>query len=822
MWTARSDGIRRGLLCVGILITLVPMVGTAGTEALPTTAVAAPSDAYPSFLTIRINSQLASENALMLRAGKTGEQFFISTADAQKFRLALPAPLIAVEFEGAQYVLLNSVTGLSLTFDDVAQTLSVEAAPTLFQSATIALGATQRVPTPQASLGSFLSYDLYAQRSSIGPRDIASGGQFEWGFFSPQGVLTNRFFANRKDASKQLSRLETVFTIDDPSALTSWRIGDTMSQSPSWGSPSLFAGLQYATNFGTQPGFITYPLNSLSGQTALPSVVNVYVNNVLTATDRVPQGPFTLNNLPSINGRGEIRLMVRDLLGREQAIVQSLYGSTLLLRPGLNDFSFQAGTLRENYGITSNDYGRGFASGVWRRGVTAELTTETGMESARGRRAVGLGTTWLAGGYGEFSASFAHSVQAATTVERAQLPVTPTTNSESPSLSPVVSRSGHSRTLRWDWRSSQLTLGSQLRVTSPGFRTISSGGDLQRPRRELNIFASFGSALGSFGLNLTQIQRADTGQDILASPTKLAQLSWSKGFGRWGQLSLNAFSSLHGPTNHAITLGYFVPLDFTASAGVSSTRATANDRSRITTSTTFQRNMPSGDGYGYRMLLTDQRDAILGLTAQNEVGLYALDVSRLNGADTVRVGASGSLVYLGGEVAAGRRADDSFALVSVPDFQNVRVMLNNQEVGRTNARGNLFVPRLRPYENNSITIEHHDLPLSAEVASLKLNATPYLRSGLVLKFAVRESLGGIARFTDENGIPIRAGTTLSINGAPELIPIAERGEAYLTGLTETNRIRIIVDGKRCSIQVPYKRSDELQPFLGTFTCKLEN
>jgi outer membrane usher protein len=204
----------------------------------------------------------------------------------------------------------------------------------------------------------------------------------------------------------------------------------------------LFAGLQYATNFGTQPGFITYPLNSLSGQTALPSVVNVYVNNVLTATARVPQGPFTLNNLPSINGRGEIRLMVRDLLGREQAIVQSLYGSTLLLRPGLNDFSFQAGTLRENYGITSNDYGRGFASGVWRRGVTAELTTETGMESARGRRAVGLGTTWLAGGYGEFSASFAHSVQAATTVERAQLPVTPTTNSESPSLSPVVSRSG--------------------------------------------------------------------------------------------------------------------------------------------------------------------------------------------------------------------------------------------------------------------------------------------------------------------------------------------------------------------------------------------
>lgn len=336
------------------------------------------------------------------------------------------------------------------------------------------------------------------------------------------------------------------------------------------------------------------------------------------------------------------------------------------------------------------------------------------------------------------------------------------------------------------------------------------------------MFASHSSGIGSLGLGLTQIQRAETGQGILATQTKLAQVSWSKGFGRWGQLSLNAFTSLTGPTNHAITLGYFVPLDFTASAGVSSMRTTTNDRSRIMTNTTLQRNMPAGDGYGYRMLLTDQRDAILGLTVQNEVGLYALDVSRLNGTDTVRVGASGSLVYLGSEVAAGRRVDDSFALVSVPGFENVRVMLNNQEVGRTNVRGNLLVPRLRPYENNSITIEQQDLPLSAEVVSLKIDATPYLRSGLVLKFAVRESFSGIAKFTDENGIPIRAGTTLSINGAAELIPIAERGEAFLTGLTETNRIRIIVDGKSCSIQIPYKRSDDLQPFLGTFTCKLEN
>lgn len=767
---------------------------------------------FPTYVGIRINGDVATESTLVLRGGSAGELFYLAQKEVTTFRFALPKTLMPTEFDDQSFFLLNNIDGFTLRFDEMSQVLWIEAAATMFQPATVALVPTRKQPIPSASVGSFLSYDLYTQRSASGAHTRASGGQFEWGVFTPVGVFSNTFFTNHTETSRQTSRLDSLFTIDMPDALASIRIGDTVTQNASWGTPALFGGIQYTTNFGTQPGFVTYPLNSLSGQTALPSVVDVYVNNVLTATQRVPQGPFTLNDLPNINGRGEIRLIVRDLLGREQAIVQSLYGSTQLLRAGLNDFSLQAGTLRENYGITSNDYGRGFASGVWRRGITAGFTTESGFEIARGRRLVGAGASWLVGTFGEVTASAAHSQQEATTIVAEASSSSAAPRSSSP---PVAARSGRLLAARWDWRSSQVTIGSQFKITTSGFRSIGNGLDLERPRREISLFGSVSTDWGSVALGLTQIARTNQAE------TKLGQISWSKGLGKWGQLSLNGFSSLSGSTNHSVSIGYFLPLGVTSSTGVSATRATSGGYSRVSSNITLQRNLPPGDGYGYRLLATDRSDLIAGLTAQNRVGVYQLDVSTINDTTTTRLGASGSLVYLGEELVAGRRAESAFALVSVPGFANVRVSLNNQEVGQTNARGNIFVPRLRPYESNQISIDQQDLPMSAEVSALKIDATPFLRSGLVVRFAVRESLSGIAQFVDELGVPIPTGSTLSINGSSERVPIAERGEAYLTGLAAQNQIRITFGGKSCSITINYQRTDDPQPMLGVFKCRLE-
>ena len=179
---------------------------------------------------------------------------------------------------------------------------------------------------------------------------------------------------------------------------------------------------------------------------------------------------------------------------------------------------------------------------------------------------------------------------------------------------------------------------------------------------------------------------------------------------------------------------------------------TENDRTRRTENrVSLQRNLPTGDGYGYRIDVSDQDRAIADVRYQNRAGLYSLEVARQGNATSARVGASGSLIYMADELIAGRRVEEAFGLVQIPGFPNVRVYLDNQEVGRTNANGNLFISRLRPYQQNRLSIEQVDLPMSAEVLTLKLDATPYLKSGVVVRFPVKQSLGGIAQFVDETG-----------------------------------------------------------------------
>ncbi|WP_256742673.1 hypothetical protein, partial [Cronobacter sakazakii] len=74
------------------------------------------------------------------------------------------------------------------------------------------------------------------------------------------------------------------------------------------------------------------------------------------STDLAP-GPFTLTNLPYINGSGDAVLVTTDALGRQVSTTLPFYVASELLKPGLSDGSFSAGALRRNYGVKNFDYG---------------------------------------------------------------------------------------------------------------------------------------------------------------------------------------------------------------------------------------------------------------------------------------------------------------------------------------------------------------------------------------------------------------------------------------------------------------------------------
>jgi len=749
---------------------------------------------YPAFVALQLNGERVSEGALILRAGAEGKRFYLGAAEAKRLRLDLAARVAAVHVDNDDFYPLDGIEGVRYSFDELSQSLAIEAVPSIFSAQQITLPPPALIDATRPAIGAFITYDLISQQTdAAGASGNLTSGQAELGIFTPHGVFTQSAFGNANGPDRGLVRLDSLFTIDQPASLASLRIGDTITRAPAWAPLTRFGGVQFGTNFSTQPTLITYPLTAMSGATALPSTVDVYVNNVLSSTVNVPAGPFTLNDLPTVGGQGQLRLVVRDLLGREQVYMQSLYGSTTLLRPGLDDWTVQAGTLREDYGVASNKYGAGFASGVWRRGINDDLTVEGAAEGGRQHVALGGGATWVIGAIGQFFAAGAWS-------------------QDKPESHPDRSE-GRLWVYGWERRSTTFNFGVQAKLASENFRTVANG-DIPPPRREVSAFASYGFGGSSIGAGYALIERPR--DDAI----EFAQLTLTHSFRDWGFITLSAVKSLSGIRNNQVFVSYSLPIDFVTTASVTSS-ATESDRTRRTENrVSLQRNLPTGDGYGYRIDVSDQDRAIADVRYQNRAGLYSLEVARQGSSTSARVGASGSLIYMADELVVGRRVEEAFGLVQIPGFPNVRVYLDNQEIGRTNANGNLFISRLRPYQQNRLSIEQVDLPMSAEVLTLKLDATPYLKSGVVVRFPVKQSLGGIAHIVDEAGKDLPSGSVATLVDTGEQFPVAERGQTYLTGLQASNRVRVSWGGRSCALTIPFKPGDDPQPLLGTYTCRL--
>ena len=186
-------------------------------------------------------------------------------------------------------------------------------------------------------------------------------------------------------------RLDTTWTRDQPLEVASLRVGDAISGTSSWGGAVRFGGVQWSTNFSTQPGFIAFPLPGVSGEAALPSTVDLYVDSALRMSREVPSGPFSIQDLPVTTGQGDARLVVRDILGREQVITQPFYTTPRLLKPGLQEYSYELGFVRRNFGTDSNNYGRPLAVGTHRLGITKHFTGELHGELLGHQQTVGLG-----------------------------------------------------------------------------------------------------------------------------------------------------------------------------------------------------------------------------------------------------------------------------------------------------------------------------------------------------------------------------------------------------------------------------------------------
>jgi outer membrane usher protein len=330
---------------------------------------------------------------------------YATPADLALLGLAIPSGLTP-DSEGM--VPLASLHGVTGKLDFATQSVAIAATPSALRPTILEAAPAAPVVRGEATPGLLLDYDLLGTIS--GPVSSASGF-FDVRAFNRLGVLesTGVGYANYGPGLPDFVRLDTNVTHDDPAALRRWIAGDFVSGALSWTRAVRMGGIQVATDFALRPDLVTFPVPVVSGQAAVPTTAEVLVNGVQSFNGSVNAGPFAIRELPVVTGAGDVTLVLRNALGQQVTTTLPLYASVALLRPGLSQYSIEAGAVRQNYGLASNDYGAAAVSASWRYGATDWLTLETHAEGTNGAADCGAGAVVRIGTLGVLNLALAGS-----------------------------------------------------------------------------------------------------------------------------------------------------------------------------------------------------------------------------------------------------------------------------------------------------------------------------------------------------------------------------------------------------------------------------
>jgi outer membrane usher protein len=529
------------------------------------------------------------------------------------------------------------------------------------------------------------------------------------------------------------------------------------------------------------------PLLSSAGTATVPSTIEVFVNGQLVSQQDVPPGPFVIDRLPVVSGTGEVSVVVRDQFGREHVSSSSFYASQALLARGLSQYAIDVGSLRENFGLESADYGELMAQGTWRRGLTDAITLEGHAELASSAlRNFGVNGAFQIGRLGVLS-------------------LTGATGADEEGSGWLGGVGFERRGLR-----SSFVISTQL--ASDGYRQLGDSFSPQlrvRSRTLVQSGASFGRA-GSLGLALARQTYFDS-----TARTTLA-LNHSVSLNGRGMLSLIASRAFGERDLTGAYLIYTLPLDQRRTFSSSLLKAEGIDDRPVALASLI-RNPEAGSGTGYRLSAASTADYEAALRHRFSNAEVDLESTRHGGEAAHAAYLSGAFTLLDGELSPARSVTGSFAVVDVGDLADVPVYLENQPVTRTNSRGRALLPELRPYEANRVGIDPRDLPLETRVIARELMIAPPYRSGVVARFPVERIRSGSFRLRRADGSPVPAGAWVEFNG--ERFPVVLDGFVYVTNFDHGLSAYATWKNGRCRFRVEPPPPNEPAPDMGEIVCR---
>lgn len=712
-----------------------------------------------------------------------------------EWRLQRRPSLPTMEQRGITWFALATLPGFDAQIDWANQTLTLTFSSQAFVATTLAAEQEKRPALTPAIPAAFLNYDISYMRSSWQNSMSAQelGALTEIGFSGNMGVVTSSFVGlnlngHDRNLPRRWHRLETTYTHDYPEQNFSMRIGDSRTVGGLWGRSMLFGGVQLSRNFALTPGFMTQPIPVLIGTASTPSTVDIYINDALRQTAQVPAGPFTIDSFPVFSGAGQARIVIRDLLGRETVLEQNLFSHSELLEQGLNDWSIELGATRLNLGTASSQYGERFSSGLWRYGLSKLATLEAHAELGQVVKDGGLGASIAIGGQTLIQAALSWSAHRDVGTGHQWL------------FGIERNESSHSYALRIDG-------------TSPRYRWL---GSPDTPLHRLQLSGSYSLAVAPttiLALGMTHAQSA------LGRALSSLSLNYSMRIGQRGALTFTAMH-VQGATNGtAIGLSFVMPLQGQSNLAGHGTYRSGQSETYLSTS----KGLAAETGDGWRVLggIRNGRPLSEGSWYhQGNKGLITVDLVDDSAQQTLRLGGKGGFVLIDGHVMASRTIQDSFALIEVPGYSDVSVGFQGSRQTRTDAYGFALLPQLQAFTRNNILLDPSELPIGAELDSIEQVVIPPWHSGVKVTFPVRSGRSALLKIVLDDGAPAPIGAQVQLLGSNHSFIIGRRGEVFITGMQDTDNIRIDWNGAACVLAIPLPPKNDAEIVrAGPFHCQ---
>ncbi len=751
----------------------------------PPTMGSAANDSYTLYLSLSVNGNL-SPGVVPVQVIKG--HYWIDALSLQQNHLRLRHPVGLID--------VSTLPQVQANYDSARQILNLRVPDQWLPEQQLNDRQGNSALRPISSRGMLLNYDSYSLRSPGGEmtaNTLLEGRVFgAAGTLSQTGVWRSRLAGAGKNPGGYI-RYDTVWKYSNISRLISFQAGDFISDSVTWSRSVRMAGLRISRNFSVRPDLVTYPLLNWSGSAAVPGTVDLFVNGYKTSSQPVNAGPYSLTNVPYINGAGEATVVTTDALGRQVSTTIPFYVSNKLLAKGFSDFDFSAGSLRRNYGIDNADYGNAAFSGIYRYGLNDHITATVHSEMSHDLLLTGVGTDFTPGHWGTVSLSASSSQNNAY-------------------------HRGYQYTSGWSYYSKYWSLNLQHINVSRNYQdlsTINSNAQLSRQSDQATIsLIPAGRTLGTFGLGYFSVLAND------GSRTRLANLSWSHSLGGNSSLSLSLSKDLN--TN---TLTGFAQI--TLPLGDQSVVSSSSDLSangQLTHRLQYTRSAPAEGGFGWTVAHSLNRDNYnqANLTWINRYSTLSGGYYGNRSQQNQWFEASGSIIAMDNDLFLSKRINDAFIVTDTDGYPNAKISYENRFVGVTDKHGHLLIPWVSGWYPGKVSVNSMDFPTDTDVPVSEKKVSVQESSGAVVHFRVERVRSAVLTITDQYHHPLAVGTPVSETLSGQTAVIGYDGQAWLSHLGRHNQLSILTPSGSCHYRFSLPARTPIPATIGPIICPADS